>query len=188
MAEIAAGTNDPSFDLNSDNLVNLTDRDIWLATAGEFNLGPGKSYLLGDATLDGVVDGRDFNEWNANKFTAVAAWCSADFTADGFVDGRDFNEWNAHKFQSSDGIAQIALPQLAVEQDDATLATAIIPLDVNDTRIATDLRHQPAAVLVANRVDSIFAASQREEETNKSSQRRRFDNLFVGNEPMELLT
>lgn len=39
-----------------------------LATAGEINLGAGSAYLLGDATLDGVVDGLDFVEWNNNKY------------------------------------------------------------------------------------------------------------------------
>ena len=101
IAEIAAGTNLPSFDLNDDSLVNLDDRDLWLATAGEFNLGPGKVYLPGDATLNGVVDGLDFIAWNANKFTNVAAWCSGDFSADGVVDGVDFTIWNSNKFTES---------------------------------------------------------------------------------------
>ncbi len=57
-------------------MVNLLDRDAWLAEAGEVNLGPGKVYLLGDATLDGNVDGNDFIAWNAHKFTNVAEWCS----------------------------------------------------------------------------------------------------------------
>ena len=40
--------------------MDVVDRDLWLAEAGAFNLGPGKIYLLGDANLDGVVDGQDF--------------------------------------------------------------------------------------------------------------------------------
>jgi hypothetical protein len=102
VAQIAAGTNDPAFDLTGDGLVNLDDRDEWLALAGEMNIGPGKVYLLGDANLDTVVDGLDFIEWNNNKFTNVAAWSAADFNADGVVDGLDFIIWNDNKFQSSD--------------------------------------------------------------------------------------
>ncbi len=106
IAEIAGGGNSPSFDLNDDGLVNLTDRDLWLAFAGEVNLGSGASYLLGDATLDGVVDVSDFNVWNSNKFTTTAAWSAGDFNADGVTDVTDFNVWNANKFNSSTAMPQ----------------------------------------------------------------------------------
>jgi hypothetical protein len=102
VAEIAAATHNLLFDLTGDTLVNLADRDAWLAEAGAFNLPSGNPYLLGDANLDGVVDGSDFGIWNANKFTAVAAWGQGDFTADGSVDGSDFGVWNANKFTASD--------------------------------------------------------------------------------------
>ncbi len=102
---IAAGTNNPTFDLTGDLLVNLLDRDSWLSTAGAFNLGPGKSYLLGDGNLSGAVDGSDFGVWNANKFTTGAGWCGGDFNANGATDGSDFGIWNANKFQTSDAIA-----------------------------------------------------------------------------------
>ena len=101
-----AGTNNPAFDLNNDGQVTLADiRDAsqgWLSVAGEENLGPGRAYLSGDANLDGSVDGSDFIEWNANKFSATGAWSLGDFNADGFTDGPDFIEWNNNKFQSSD--------------------------------------------------------------------------------------
>ncbi len=110
VAAIAAGKNDPNFDLTQDGLVNLDDRNAWLAEAGENNLGPGRSYLLGDANLDSVVDGQDFIVWNTNKFTTVAAWCDADFNADGTVDGQDFIVWNNHKFQSADSVLAVPEP------------------------------------------------------------------------------
>ncbi len=102
VAEIASGMNNPLYDLTADNLVDLEDRDAWLAEAALFN-GLGSPYKLGDADLDGFVDGNDFLAWNANKFTPLAEWCAGDFTADGFVDGNDFLAWNANKFTSSDG-------------------------------------------------------------------------------------
>ncbi len=102
MIEIAAGTNDAGFDLTGDGLVDSADRDAWLAEAGAANLGPGRSYLLGDANLNGTVDGEDFLVWNAHKFAASEGWCSGDFNGDGMTDGSDFLLWNANKFQSSD--------------------------------------------------------------------------------------
>jgi hypothetical protein len=99
--EIAAGTNNMAFDYTGDGLVDLADRDAWLVEAGAQNLGPGRTYLLGDANLDGNVDVSDFNIWNSNKFQANAAWCSGDFNGDGNVDVSDFNAWNSNKFQSA---------------------------------------------------------------------------------------
>jgi hypothetical protein len=103
---IAIGPPDPNtYDLTGDNMVNLADRDEWLALAGAMNLISQNPYLLGDADLDGIVDGLDFIEWNENKFTSVAAWTAGDFNADGVVDGLDFIEWNNNKFTSADTVA-----------------------------------------------------------------------------------
>ncbi|MEM8680635.1 MAG: hypothetical protein AAGF97_14905 [Planctomycetota bacterium] len=102
VAAIAAGDNDLSFDLTGDGAVDLDDRDAWLTEAGAMNLPSGNPYLVGDATLDGVVDGQDFIAWNNNKFTAAASWTGGDFNADGVVDGQDFIAWNNTKFTSSD--------------------------------------------------------------------------------------
>jgi hypothetical protein len=54
--------------------------------------------LAGDANVDGVVDGFDFNIWNANSFRTDALWAHGDFNADGLVDGSDFNIWNDNRF------------------------------------------------------------------------------------------
>ncbi len=100
-AEIAAATNDATFDLTGDGLVNLADLNQWLADAATFN-GFGSPYKPGDASLDGFVDVTDFNVWNSNKFTANTAWCSGNFNADSSIDVSDFNSWNANKFTASD--------------------------------------------------------------------------------------
>lgn len=106
VANIAIGPPDPStYDLTNDGMVNLADRDAWLTDAGGMNLPSMASYLLGDANLDGVVDGQDFIAWNTNKFMSVAAWTAGDFNADGVVDGQDFIVWNTTKFMSADGSA-----------------------------------------------------------------------------------
>ncbi len=102
VAAIASGTHSSEFDLTSDGNVDLADRDAWLVLAGAANLPSGNAYLIGDANLDGTVDGVDFIAWNLHKFTNVAAWTAADFNADGTVDGQDFIAWNINKFTSAD--------------------------------------------------------------------------------------
>ena len=71
--EIAAATNNLSFDLTGDGSVDLDDRDQWLADAGALNLPSANPFLVGDANLDGAVDGQDFIAWNANKFTPTVS-------------------------------------------------------------------------------------------------------------------
>jgi hypothetical protein len=160
VAEIAVGTNGLAFDLTGDGLVDLADRDAWLAEAGEITLGPGKVYLLGDATLDGFVDALDFIEWNANKFTSVAEWCAGDFTADGIVDGLDFILWNDNKFQSSDGAAEVVLPRPNDRHDiDDTGRHQVY----NDADMEALSVSPWVAPFVPKRVDSVFAMSRRAE-------------------------
>jgi hypothetical protein len=99
VAAIVSAKDPAEFDLTGDGLVNLADRDQWLAEAGAVNLDSGGPYLLGDMDLDGFVDGDDFMIWNVNKFTTISAWCSGDVNADGLVDGHDLLLWNENKFQ-----------------------------------------------------------------------------------------
>ncbi len=55
----------------------------------------------GDLNLDTHTDVRDFNIWNANKFTSDTSWATGDFNGDGTTDVRDFNIWNTNKFTSA---------------------------------------------------------------------------------------
>jgi hypothetical protein len=111
VAVVAAGTNDLTYDLDGNGLVDSTDLEIWLTEAGGVNNASGNPYLPGDASLDGLVDGSDFGIWNGNKFTSMAAWCSGDFNADGSVDGSDLGIWNSNKFLSSlDNVDQVPEP------------------------------------------------------------------------------
>jgi hypothetical protein len=96
---VTIGVND-QFDLNADGILDLSDRDEWLAAAASEN-GLSTAYRLGDANLDGTVDGNDFLAWNANKFAPSLLWDDGDFNGDGLVDGRDYLAWNANKFTSS---------------------------------------------------------------------------------------
>jgi hypothetical protein len=114
VTEISAMTHDPAFDLNGDQLVDLLDRDQWLAAAGAENLPSGNAYLAADFNLDGFVDGIDFIEWNTNKFSSTGQWSLGDANADGVTDGLDFIVWNSNKFTSSDGVSAVPEPSLGI--------------------------------------------------------------------------
>lgn len=96
---IASGANDPLLDLNGDGSVSEGDLTQWLSEAAEVNIGPGISYLLGDANLDGVVDATDLNSVGIN-WLGSALWSGGDFTADGVVNAPDLN-WVGINWQSS---------------------------------------------------------------------------------------
>lgn len=109
-ADIAAGMNTAIYDMNGDNVVDEADLAEWLTVAGP-QRGLAGPILVGDANLDGTVDGTDFLAWNTNKFSDpdIDAYCGGDFNASGFVDGQDFLEWNTNKFTSS-GISPVPEP------------------------------------------------------------------------------
>ncbi len=109
---VAAGSNDTQYDLTGDGAVDLADRDAWLSQAGAENLSSGNAYLVGDANLDGFVDGTDFIQWNASKFTSTGKWSMGDFDGDGFTDGSDFILWNGNKFTGSDTLTTVPEPAM----------------------------------------------------------------------------
>ena len=111
---IAAGGNDPNFDLTGDGLVNFGDLEAWLAEAGAAELPSGNPYLPADANLDGTVDAVDFTVWNDNKFMPSDGFCSGDFNADGVTDAIDFTIWNDNKFTTADGVQAVPEPASAV--------------------------------------------------------------------------
>ena len=96
-------------DIDGNNVLDFEDVTRWLSDAAQWN-GLASSYQLGDANLDGVVDGTDFGLWNAHKFTSNLQWDQGDFNGDGATDGSDFNLWNAHKFTSSDADSGVPEP------------------------------------------------------------------------------
>jgi GEVED domain/FG-GAP-like repeat len=114
-AAVANGGSIPLFDLNGDDVLSLADVDQWRVEAGNANLGAGRDYRVGDANLDGIVDGSDFSLWNAAKFTNNPQWCDGNFNADSVVDGTDFGLWNSNKFTSSDTVIRsTTIPSLSV--------------------------------------------------------------------------
>ena len=92
-AIVRAGNNNVVYDVTDDGLVTPADVNTWIIDL--------KGTLLGDANLDGFVDGSDFNRWNDHKFTFSSGWLNGDFNANGSVDVSDFNLWFSNRFQSA---------------------------------------------------------------------------------------
>ena len=78
---------------NDDGWVNTYDVDYLVEDV------LGTAY--GDADLNLVTDVRDFNKWNASKFTSGTDWSRGDFDGNGITDVRDFNLWNTNKFTAA---------------------------------------------------------------------------------------
>jgi len=62
-----------------------------------------KYTLLGDANLDGLVNGSDFNILAANFNQSITGWDQGDFNYDGLVNAADFNELAANFNQGASG-------------------------------------------------------------------------------------
>ena len=175
--EIVAGTNSPLYDLTDDGLVNLADRDQWLADAGALNLTSGNPYLLGDSNLDGVVDGQDFIVWNANKFMSTGKWSQADWNADGVTDGQDFIIWNGNKFQSSDGLLRSVLPSASHPSYEIAPTMDLQTREQSTTRLLGISQIIPSTN--TKRIDAVFAGfHQREERVDEQRQADIFDALI----------
>ena len=131
-AAIAAGTHEAAFDLGGDGIVDLADRDLWLAEAGAANLSSGQPYLPGDADLSGVVDFLDYNIWAENRFTNSDAWCRGDFNASGVIDLLDLNIWSEYRFQGSPLIVSPDAPR-EVNHEAAAVSEPELPATTENT-------------------------------------------------------
>jgi autotransporter-associated beta strand protein len=69
-------------------------------TSGQIEV---KYTLLGDANLDGLVNGSDFNILAANFNQSITGWDQGDFNYDGLVNASDFNELAANFNQGVSG-------------------------------------------------------------------------------------
>ncbi len=128
-----AGNNNVAYDVTDDGIVNASDVTKWVEEL--------KGTLLGDANLDGSVDGSDFNRWNDHRFTFSTGWYDGDFNANGSVDTSDFNIWSGHRFQS-------AAPQAATRVTTARIPRAALAdhpadVDANWSLLATPAANSP---------------------------------------------
>jgi hypothetical protein len=109
VTEIVAGTNDASFDLNGDAVVDTADLAEWLSAAAQEN-GLSSPYLSGDADLSGTVNANDLNAMALNWRGEVSTWSGGDFTASGSVDAADLNELALNWQQSVPAAAAVPEP------------------------------------------------------------------------------
>jgi len=79
--------------------------------------------LLGDANLDSLVNGADFNILAANFNHGITGWDQGDFNYDGLVNAADFNDLAANFNQSASGAS--------VASSAAVLAAPAIPAVVS---------------------------------------------------------
>lgn len=99
-----------NFDLNSDGVVDVADRNEWLSiTSAE----AGTQFVAGDANLDGQVIASDLNilgtNWGRTDATSVA---QGDFNGDGKVDATDLNEVGLNwQFGAPAAAAPAAVPE-----------------------------------------------------------------------------
>ena len=120
VGEIVAGTNESTFDLSADGVVNNADLSQWLKDAATNN-GFNAPYLLGDANLNGSVDSGDLNNLALSWRQDIALWSAGDFNANGVVNAGDLNELALHWRESIPSAAS-AVPEPAA----ATLAVFVI--------------------------------------------------------------
>ena len=97
------------YDLNSDAVVDLGDRDEWYTLASAEN---GVELVAGDANLDGLVVSSDLNalgsNWQTTNATSVA---QGDFNGDGFVNATDLNPMGVNWQHGVAAAANTAVPE-----------------------------------------------------------------------------
>ena len=97
------------YDLNSDAVVDLGDRDEWYTLASAEN---GVELVAGDANLDGLVVSSDLNalgsNWQTTNATSVA---QGDFNGDGFVNATDLNPMGVNWQHGVAAAASTAVPE-----------------------------------------------------------------------------
>ena len=59
----------------------------------------------GDANLDQVVDGLDYNTWSLHYRMSAMTWTEGDFNGDTIVDGLDYNIWSGNYAHGGQGSA-----------------------------------------------------------------------------------
>ena len=90
VGEIIAKTNDGTFDLTSDGIVNGDDLGAWRQIGGDAN-GFDAAYLEGDSDLDGNVNATDLNAMALSWQQSPNTWSGGDFDASGQVNAGDLN-------------------------------------------------------------------------------------------------
>ena len=110
--EIASGTDNASFDVNDDGVVDDGDIPSFLSAAGA-EKGLQGAVPNGDANFDGIVDANDLNVLGLNwQRDDVTSWCKGDFNRSGTINASDLNAVGQNWLTDATGGAQ-ALPNQA---------------------------------------------------------------------------
>ncbi|MCA9262740.1 MAG: lamin tail domain-containing protein, partial [Planctomycetales bacterium] len=113
---------------------------------------------LGDANLDGAVDGSDYAVWQQSLFASCGSWARGDFNGDGGVDVADFNLWNANKFTGRPNMAQSGRTPRPPGSSETPTALAI---DDGLARSADALHGERLhGTAVAESIDHVFAETE----------------------------
>ena len=92
--EIVTGTNDSSFDVNNDSVVDLSDLDAWFPIYSTDNGGvPDVSTAKVDINFDLSNTLADFLVIQNNQSLASSLFTSGDINADGVVNGLDITRY-----------------------------------------------------------------------------------------------
>jgi hypothetical protein len=80
---------------------------------------------LGDANLDGIVDGADYTAWADHFLQTSQTWENGDFSGDGLVDGADYTIWADHVAPAQLSLAAVPEPSTLALAAIGTLALAV---------------------------------------------------------------
>jgi hypothetical protein len=106
------GSDDPLYDLEPDGIITLGDRNVWLSTAGQENIGA--DYVTGDTDLNGQVNAGDLNDLGlAWQSTANPGWGNGDFDGNDVVNAGDLNETGINWLHGTAAAAATAVPEPA---------------------------------------------------------------------------
>lgn len=102
--EVLTGTNQASFDLTDDALVNEADRKVWVEDL--------KGTFFGDVDLDGQVQFSDFLALSAG-FGSEGGWAEGDVDGDGQIQFADFLSLSGN-FGKPEATASLSVPEPAI--------------------------------------------------------------------------
>jgi hypothetical protein len=122
------------------------DGVVWGLASGQIEV---KYTLMGDANLDGYVNGEDFTLLAANFNQSVTGWDRGDFNYDGYANGEDFTVLSAN-FNQGANIAAVAsapaaAPAVATVSTQSIAATPTAPTSKTVIRSATNRKPKASA-------------------------------------------
>ncbi len=131
-----------------------------------------KYTLLGDANLDGVVNGDDFTILLGNLGKSVSAWDKGDFNYDGVVSGDDFTLLTGNLGKQSNAAAAV-LPLSTPSVVAVTLSPSTVqPLSGVSTVLTQNNATSSNTVLTDQKQDQKSSALFRGAESQRQSQSR----------------